>query len=295
MLPDLARWLSSGSFFQYQGHNIFFRKTSGRKKQTILLIHGFPTASWDYSLIWDALAKNYNLIAADMLGYGFSDKPKNYAYTILEQADILEQLLKREKIKSFHVLAHDYGVSVAQELLARQKGKSPMRSICFLNGGLYPEFHKPLLVQKLMLTRLGPILAKFFSKNKLRATFDAIFGERKASEHELEAFWQLIEHNGGRLIAPQMLRYLVERRQQRDRWVKSTEGALIPVLMINGPLDPISGAHLAKAFAERNPRAQVHSLPGVGHYPQTEAPEKVAALYLDFLSHLPSGRRPDGK
>ena len=63
------------------------------------------------------------------------------------------------------------------------------------------------------------------------------------------------------------------------------EQTQIPVQMINGPLDPISGEHLAKAFADRNPRAKVHSLPGVGHYPQTEAPEKVAALYLKFLSN----------
>lgn len=285
MLPDLARWLSSGKYFNYRGHQVFFKKTEGRKRQWILLIHGFPTSSWDYAPIWDMLAKKYNLLAVDLLGYGFSSKPRNYNYTIVEQAEILSQLLKQEKIKTFHILAHDYGVSVAQELLARQFGKkSPALSVCFLNGGLYPEFHKPLLVQKLMLTRLGPMLARFFTKRKLKSTFDSIFGDRKASAQEIEAFWQLVEYNDGRMIAPQMLRYLVERRQHRERWVNGTEKTVIPVQMINGPLDPISGAHLAKAFAERNPRALVHSLPGVGHYPQVEAPDKVADLYLKFLS-----------
>jgi pimeloyl-ACP methyl ester carboxylesterase len=284
MLPALQRWHSSGSYFDFNGHGIFFKKEDIRRKEWLLLIHGFPTASWDYAPIWDTLAKKYNLITADLLGYGFSAKPKDHTYSIIEQADMLEALLKKEKIKTYHILSHDYGVSVAQELLARQLGKkSPALSVCFLNGGLYPEFHKPLLIQKLMLTKLGPLLARFFTKQKLKASFDTIFGERKATAQELEEFWQLIEYNNGRQIVPKMLRYLIERRQNRERWVHGTENTSVPVLMINGPLDPISGAHLAKAFAERNPRAKVVSLPGVGHYPQVEAPAKVADAYLKFL------------
>jgi pimeloyl-ACP methyl ester carboxylesterase len=285
MLPAVSQWMMSGSYFIYNKHRIFYKKSTGCKKPVVLLIHGFPTASFDFAPIWPLLEKKFTLITADMLGFGFSDKPADHSYSILEQADILLALLEREKISSFHILAHDYGVSVAQEILARQQGaKKPALSVCFLNGGLYPEFHKPLIVQKLMLTPLGPLMAFFFTKGKLRASFDAIFGDKKASDEEIEAFWQLIDYHDGRRVVPKLLRYMVERRQYRERWVSAMEQTSIPVQMINGPLDPISGAHLAKAFAERNPRAKVHSLPGVGHYPQTEAPEKVADLYLKFLS-----------
>lgn len=285
MLPAVSQWMMSGSYFEHNRHRIFYKKTPGAKKPTILLIHGFPTASYDLASIWPLLAKKFDLITADMLGFGFSDKPTGHAYSIIGQADLLLALLEHEKIREFHILAHDYGVSVAQEILARQaQAKKPALSVCFLNGGLYPEFHKPLLVQKLMLTPLGPLLAHFFTKSKLRASFDAIFGIKKASDEEIEAFWELIDYHDGRRVVPKLLHYMNERRQYRDRWVTAMEHAPIPVQMINGPLDPISGEHLAKAFADRNPRAKVHSLPGVGHYPQTEAPEKVAALYLKFLS-----------
>ncbi len=286
MLPAVSQWMMSGSYFEHNQHRIFYKKTAEAKKPTVLLIHGFPTASYDFAPIWPLLAKKCKLITADMLGFGFSDKPSNHSYSIMGQADLLMALLEREKIGQFHILAHDYGVSVAQEILARQaKAKKPALSVCFLNGGLYPEFHKPLLVQKLMLTPLGPLLAFFFTKAKLRASFDAIFGNKKASDEEIEAFWELIDYHDGRRVVPKLLHYMNERRQYRDRWVSAMEQTQIPVQMINGPLDPISGEHLAKAFADRNPRAKVHSLPGVGHYPQTEAPEKVAALYLKFLSN----------
>lgn len=287
MQNRVKQWLSSGSHFAFNGHHIYYRQSPQRGKPAVLLIHGFPTSSYDFAPIWTEIAKKYTLITADMLGFGFSDKPSPHTYSIIEQADMFEALLKKLKVKEYHVLAHDYGVSVAQELLARQVGKKkPVLSVSFLNGGLYPEFHKPLLIQKLMLTRLGPLLAKFFTKKKLRKTFDAIFGDNKASEADLKAFWQLIEYNNGRRVIPQLLRYMIDRRTHRERWVTAMENTLVPVQMINGPLDPISGAHLAEAFRKRNPRAEVQSLPGVGHYPQVEAPEMVLKKYLKFLAKI---------
>ncbi len=287
MQSAIQSWFSDGKIFEFRSKNIYYRQSLKHGKPAVLLIHGFPTSSYDFAPIWTEIAKKYTLITADMLGFGFSDKPSPHTYSIIEQAEMFEALLKKLKVKEYHVLAHDYGVSVAQELLARQVGKKkPVLSVSFLNGGLYPEFHKPLLIQKLMLTRLGPLLAKFFTKKKLRKTFDAIFGDNKASEADLEAFWQLIEHKNGRRVIPQLLRYMIDRRTHRERWVTAMENTLVPVQMINGPLDPISGAHLAEAFRKRNPRAEVQSLPGVGHYPQVEAPEMVLKKYLKFLAKI---------
>jgi pimeloyl-ACP methyl ester carboxylesterase len=284
MQAELKEWLSQGSHFFWESHSIYYRCTSRKGKPTVLLIHGFPTASYDFAPIWPQLAKHFSLVTADMLGFGFSAKPYPHSYSVIEQADLLEALLKKLKVKEYHVLAHDYGVSVAQELLARQAGKKrPVLSVCFLNGGLYPEHHKPLLVQKLMLSPLGPLLAKFFTKAKLRASFDAIFGEHKASEGELEDFWQLINYNDGRRVIPKLLHYMNERRQYRERWVNAMESTSVPLAMINGPLDPISGRHLAEAFAKRNPKARVEILEGVGHYPQVEAPDGVLHAYLKVV------------
>jgi len=62
------------------------------------LIHGFPTASWDWNKIWNALKKKYHLLAPDLIGFGFSDKPKKYNYSIMDQADLIEDFLKKKKI-----------------------------------------------------------------------------------------------------------------------------------------------------------------------------------------------------
>ena len=93
-----------------------------------------------------------------MLGFGFSDKPNNRDYTIHQQADLFESLVTSLDLQKFHVVAHDYGVSVAQELLARQlegEGAGLWQSCLLLNGGLFPETHHALFIQKLMLSPLG--------------------------------------------------------------------------------------------------------------------------------------------
>ncbi len=114
-------------------------------------------ASWDWHLLWRPLSEHYRLIACDMLGFGDSAKPRGYAYSLLEQADLQQALLRHlGHAGAVHVLAHDYGDSVAQELLARHReGRIQLASCVFLNGGLFPETHRPVLVQRLLLSPLA--------------------------------------------------------------------------------------------------------------------------------------------
>ena len=154
-------WQSRGNPQNILGHSIFVIDEGPANAPIILLLHGFPTSSWDWNLIWESLNKDYRLIALDMLGFGFSDKPNRRDYSIHQQADIVEALVKKNQLKEFHVLAHDYGDTVAQELLSRQiekDGAGCWLSCCFLNGGLFPETHKALLTQKLLLSPLGKYL-----------------------------------------------------------------------------------------------------------------------------------------
>ena len=114
----LADWRSAGQTFSFNGHDI--RYWTAGQGEPLLLIHGFPTASWDWHYLWAALAERYQVIACDMLGFGDSAKPRGHAYSLLEQADLQQALLAHLGVaEPVHILAHDYGDSVAQELLAR--------------------------------------------------------------------------------------------------------------------------------------------------------------------------------
>ena len=285
----LADWRARGQDFEFRGHALRYWTAGPDDAEPLLLIHGFPTASWDWHYVWAPLAAQYRLIACDMLGFGDSAKPRGHDYSLLEQADVQQALLAHLGIAGpVHVLAHDYGDSVAQELLARHhEQRIQLASCVFLNGGLFPETHHPVLVQKLLLSPLGPLIGKLFSRHSLAANFAKIFGPKsQPSEQEIDDFWSLIAHNDGPGIMHRLIRYMPERRVQRERWLAAMQRGGVALRLIDGAVDPISGAHMLARYRELIPAPDTVLLDGIGHYPQTEAPALVLQHYLVFRQNL---------
>lgn len=288
--PALCAWRDAGRLHAFRGHPVFLREGGAATAPALLLIHGFPSAGYDWTEMWPALAARFRLLAPDLLGFGLSAKPAGHDYRIGEQADLCEALLREAGIGDYHVLAHDYGDTVAQELLARQapgRAGPRLRSIALLNGGLFPEAHRPLLTQKLLASAAGPLLARLTSRRTFAMSMTRIFGrDTPPSPALLDDFWALLQVNDGRAALPRLIAYMAERRVQRERWVGALVRSPLPLTFINGAADPISGAHMAARYRELVPQADVTLLPGIGHYPQCEAPAAVLAAYLAFRAGL---------
>ncbi|MFJ3008438.1 alpha/beta fold hydrolase [Pseudomonas fluorescens] len=283
----LCVWRKRSRTFVFRGQSI--RYWTAGQGEPLLLIHGFPTASWDWHYLWQPLAQRYRVIACDMLGFGDSAKPLNHSYSLLEQADLQQALLAHLQVEqAVHVLAHDYGDSVAQELLARHyENRIEVASCVFLNGGLFPETHRPVLMQKLLLSPVGWMIGRAFTRDALVKSFRQIFGpQTRPSESELDDFWSLIETHRGPRILHKLIGYIRERRVQRDRWVSAMQRGEVPLRVIDGEVDPISGAHMVERYRKLITDADTVLLPGIGHYPQIEAPVQVLKHYLAFRERL---------
>jgi len=280
----LADWEKAGRLVDCWGHSVFCREEGDG--EVLALIHGYPTASWDWHRVWPALAQRFRLIAFDMIGFGFSAKPRSYSYSIVDQATSQEHLLGELGIERLHILAHDYGVSVAQELLARQLegvNRLQVQSVAFLNGGLIPGTHNARLIQKLLNSPLGGIVARLTSRSRFGSNFSAIFAPGCRPEmEELDQFWRLLNHNQGLRVQRQIARYQTERNHLKDRWVGALQRTDVPMRFICGVEDPISGVPVAESYRELVPNPDVVLLDEVGHYPQVEAPEAVLAALSEF-------------
>ncbi|WNZ54385.1 alpha/beta hydrolase [Microbulbifer sp. MKSA007] len=283
------QWLSNGKIFDYQNHQLFYvdSNPSCRHKHVLLLIHGFPTSSYDWQKVWAQLTEHYRCIAMDMLGFGYSDKPKQHNYSIHGQADLHEALLQHLNINKVHLLAHDYGDTVAQELLARANsgGTTRYASACLLNGGLFPETHQARFVQKLLLSPAGFLVNKLMSYRQFCRSFSAIFGpETQPTKRDLRDLWQILQYKNGNRLLYKLISYMRDRRQHRQRWVDALKQYPGPLLLINGSLDPVSGKHMVDRFRQLIDRpTDIVELGTIGHYPQWEAPENVGNEYLKFL------------
>ena len=188
----LRHWQAQGGMVALGGHRLFVAQ-AGQHGSVLLLIHGYPTSSYDWHPLWAPLAMRYRLIAPDLLGMGFSDKPADHAYGIENHADLLEALLDRLGVQQVHIVAHDLGVSVAQEMLARRQAHplAPrIQSLTLLNGGVCPEAYQPRMLQHLLSSPLGHWIAPRIPKQAFERTITRLFGPHTLpSPALLQDFW----------------------------------------------------------------------------------------------------------
>jgi len=236
------------------------------------------------------------VLAPDLLGFGFSDKPPDADYSIAAQADRVEALLRVLGIGRVHVLAHAYGVSVAQELLARRRGgttpldsstegAAAIRSVCLVSGGLFPESNRTLGIQRVAMSALGSVLARvpapFYPL--FRRSFRGVFGSRRPpTEGELRTAWELVTRDRGLRLMPRLMGYLEERETHRERWVGALLDSPVPIGLVAGPDDPVAAGQIDRWRELLPGRAAIVLGSGVGHYPPWEDPEGLRDAYEEF-------------
>ncbi len=292
MSDKLLKWKASGEYFLYKEFSIFYRAEG--KGSCLLIFHGYPYNSFDFRDVWAGLISKFHVIVPDMLGMGFSDKPSTYSYSFEDHVEMYTALLQHFNISEVHILAHDLGNSVVQEFIARnQEKRNPftIKSIAFLNGGLFMDVYKPRLIQRLLSQSpkpIGKLLSRLMSKKSVDKATSEVFGaDTKPNEELLQDFWDALNYNNGKSIAYLIGRLIFDKVHYQDRWIKAMQQTNIPMCFINGPGDPNSGIHMAKRYEELIPNPNVILLSeNIGHWPQLEAPEQVLTPYYRFISQV---------
>jgi pimeloyl-ACP methyl ester carboxylesterase len=292
MSADLDRWRSLGRDVRVLGHRLFVVDLARGPGRPLLLIHGFPTCGFDWARVADALAAGRRLVVPDLLGYGLSDKPRA-PYTIALQADLLLALLGELGVQELDLVSHDMGDTVACELLARRRaggGGPRLRRVAMLNGGLIPELHRPVLTQRLLRSRLAPLVTRLMTRRSFGRAFSRVFARAtRPTPAELDDHWALVTRDGGLANYPSLIGYLAEREQHRARWVGALVALELPLRLVWGDQDPVATWAIAEEVRRLRPATDVVRLEGVGHYPQLEAPARVARALLEHLGQSKSG------
>lgn len=278
------KWRKCGKYFEWGDHHVFYQR--GGSGEPLLMIHGFPTASWDWCWISRNFVDRFHMVLPDLLDYGLSLNASKKPCSVHMQADMIEALMEHRNLSDAHILAHDLGDTITQELLARHNESSlsfRIKSVIFLNGGIIPDLHRPRPAQKLLAGPLGGLFANITPKGRMLDGLAEVFGPNTRPKGDmLKELWQVIVGVNGRAAMARRIRYMAERRQFAERWVGAIKNAKLPMMMINGLEDPVSGAHAADGFSKLVPKAKLARLPGIGHFPQIEAPEAVSELVHKF-------------
>jgi len=287
VLPlTVAEWRDAGTWLTTPAGRVFVRSAPGNGP-TILLLHGFPSSSFDYRHVVPHLGGRA-WVTLDFLGFGLSDKPRPHRYSLLEQADIVASALAETTTGPVVLVAHDMGTSVTTELLARDlEGYLPfeLQRVVLSNGSVI--LHRASLrpAQKLLRSPLGPVLSRLSSGSSFVRAFGRLFStNHPLTPQEGQAQWALWSNNDGHRIAHLLISYLDERVRYASRWHGAVRDWPKPLSFLWALDDPVATTNVLDGLRDLRPAADVVELPGVGHYPQVEVPDVFARSALSLLS-----------
>ncbi len=284
-------WFKLGRYHQVNAHKVFTIDSNSENQNSLpclCILHGFPTSSYDYWKGLPLLTKHFRVIIHDHLGFGFSDKPKNYSYSLFEQTDIAQSLWQQLDINEAYLLAHDYGTSILTEILARdnqQQFPIKINKIALCNGSMHIELAQLLLMQKLLRSPIGPLIAQLSSKTTVKRNLRKIFvNPSQLTENEIDAIWSMMLFNQGKKVLAKISRYTFERQKYWERWIGALQQTELPIEIIWPKQDPIAIAKMAQVIYQETQNSQLHWLENLGHFPMLEAPELWSETIINSLT-----------
>jgi pimeloyl-ACP methyl ester carboxylesterase len=269
------------------GHEIAYRRAG--RGPAVLLVHGMAGSSRTWKDVMPRLAEHCDVIAPDLLGHGDSATPSG-DYSLGGFAALLRDLLGALDVEHVTVVGQSLGGGVAMQL-AYQHPELVERLVLVASGGLgrevnwmlralaFPgaEYVAPVIFPS-FVQRLGDHVGRAAQRLGIRAPRVA----------EMWGAYSSLIDGAHRAAFMRTLRSVIEVGGQsvsaNDRLYLA---AAMPTLIVWGDADPIIPVSHAYAAHEAIVGSRLEILPGVGHFPQVEEPERVTRLLLDFVATVP--------
>lgn len=251
-------WKSRGKFYTIADKNIFVID-EGSSLQTIVILHGYPTSSFDYAKILPELSKHYRVVIHDHLGFGFSDKPKSYTYSLIDQADFALQLWNKMGLKEVTILAHDYGTSVAKEILARKNHNLipiKIKKIVLCNSSMRLEYLHIRNMDKLLKDKkLGRYIARLtnYGFRKIKDKFkNKNLNPEIHTDYDINKVWDKLDTSEGKNEIHLLSNFINERYTFWHRWTEALKESETPIKIIWEKSDPVAIKEIAIVLATEN-------------------------------------------
>jgi haloalkane dehalogenase len=253
------------------------------KGDVVLFVHGTPSWSFDFRHQIKHLSGTYRCIAADHIGFGLSDKPETYPYSIAQHTENLSRLIAHLKLESFTLVVHDFGGPIGLHYAIQHPEK--IKRLVILNTWLWstrnePEFKKAEAVLK---SPLLPFLYKYFNFSA-RFMVKQSWGNKKTltpaiHKHYLKPFSKPAERMGTIAFAKALLG---EQDFFESLWNRVSVLAHKPTLILWGESDAFMPVRFAEKLLSKLRLANLKKI-NAGHFVQDEGHEEVTAAIKTFM------------
>ena len=283
-VADATEWAAAGTTIDTPDGPVWMRvvpadaPTPGH--DPLLVLHGFPSSSFDWRHVLRAFCATHDVILFDFLGFGSSSKPDR-RYSIELHANTAETVAAHAGAEQVVLVSHDMGNSVGGELLARDLADElefTITSRLLTNGSIYIDLAQLTAGQEFLLALddapvdLGDDAETIFTGG-LAATFSTA---HPARADELAGHWALMSRDDGHRLLPRTIRYIEDRRAREARYTRPIEEHPSPLHVIWGRDDPVAVHAMTDRLLQARPDATLVTLDGVAHWPMIEDPAEFA-------------------
>jgi pimeloyl-ACP methyl ester carboxylesterase len=299
-------WCQGGEYFSWESTlpinadfealNTFHICQGNPENPAILMIHGYPTSSFDYAPLFDALKNDFYVCALDTPGYGFSDKPLGgFDYSIDDDARLVDEFIREiAGIDEFALMTHDKGDSVGLALLQVYQAYDEKPYIInhhfITNGNIYLPLAQLTTGQKVLLNPVfGPLISSLLPADRLANSIAETTFAATLPQSEINSYASIFDYQDGTRVQHEIIEYLNERSENEVVWLEGLERSDIPTTLIWGELDAIAPVRVPdfvweNYLADRETPADYWRIPCADHYLQVDTPDLIVKIMRTTLA-----------
>jgi pimeloyl-ACP methyl ester carboxylesterase len=293
-------WRGKGTFFSWSPRRgdaadvqCFHVELGDADAPPLVLVHGFPTSSVDWFEIAELLSDRYRVCAMDFPGFGFSDKPLGWGYSLQRDAEVLEHYVADVLgLESMILYAHDRGSSVAMVHTTRGDSKVNLEHLFITNANICLPMSNLTQAQRIMLDpELGPAALAQGTPEQLAVGVGPLMytPPRGADDPEIQALVTIFSTENGLLVLHETVQYLHERAKDEENWLKALAAMDVPTTFIWGVYDTISPPRVVNYvwnthMMTKPGRNALYYVPDANHYVQNDQPQALVETILHALN-----------
>ncbi|MEY2419058.1 MAG: hypothetical protein QOG90_1738 [Actinomycetota bacterium] len=288
----IDEWEARGAYVDAAIGRVFYvdvPATDDAGLDPILVIHGYPSCSYDWHACIPTLAARRRVVLLDLPGFGLSVKP-DVRYSIRLYADAVEAVAGAVGLERVALVTHDMGDTVGGELLARDiEGALPfgVSERVLTNGSIYIDMAQLTNGQQFLLAAPDALMDAGWGGDgsAFQASLAAICSPtHQPAADDLAALWAFMSHNEGERLLARTIRYIEDRRAEESRFTGAIEKHPSPLGIVWGALDPVAVYPMTDKLLEARPDARRVTLDDVGHFPMLEDAQRTADAIVSLLA-----------